>query len=479
MRICLIAEGSYPYVTGGVSSWLQTLMTSMPKHEFVIYAIGAQEKNKGQFKYKLPGNLVELREVFLDSYLAELGEPGKQYQLNPGQKTAIEAILGGGAADWHVLFSLFQSRKLDSVSNFIMSRDLFDIIQELCLERYQQIPFTELFWSIRSMLLPLFWLLKNPPPEADLYHSVSTGYAGVVAGYGKYLYQKPFLLTEHGIYTREREEEIIKSDWIKGYLKDLWIQYFNSLSQCAYQHSDKVISLFNKNKEIQVEIGCNPEKIMIIPNGVHLGDFALMPQKTEAEKPYIHVGAVIRVVPIKDIKTMIQSFAIVKKKVSNARFFIIGPYEEDPEYYEECRQLLESLGTEDVFFTGSVNVKEYLGKMDILVLSSISEGQPLAVLEGMACGKPYVCTDVGSCSELIEGLNDGLGPAGRIVPVMHHVEMAQAIIDLAESSELRAEMGRNGKERVSAFYTKEGFMNQYKQIYEDMKVLPWRESVSN
>ena len=69
MRICIIAEGSYPYVTGGVSSWIQTLISCMPEHEFIIYAIGAHEKTRGNFKYKLPPNLIEVREVFLDSYL--------------------------------------------------------------------------------------------------------------------------------------------------------------------------------------------------------------------------------------------------------------------------------------------------------------------------------------------------------------------------------------------------------------------------
>ncbi|WP_042461045.1 GT4 family glycosyltransferase PelF [Neobacillus dielmonensis] len=479
MRICIVAEGSYPYVTGGVSSWIQTLITNMPEHEFIIFAIGAQEKMRGKFKYKLPDNLIEVREVFLDSYISEIGEPGKEFRLDEDQKRVIKSLLNRDQTDWNLLFSLFRSRKMSSISNFIMSRDLFDIIHELCLERYSQIPFTELFWSVRSMLLPLFWLLKNPVPEADLYHSVSTGYAGMVAAYGKYLYKRPYLLTEHGIYTREREEEIIKSDWIKGYFKDLWIQYFYSLSHCAYSNTNQVISLFNKNKEIQAEIGCREDKITIIPNGVNPEDFSNLPQKGAEEAAYVNVGAVVRVVPIKDIKTMIQSFSIVKKTVSQARFYIFGPYEEDPEYYEECLQLLESLGAEDIYFTGSVNIKEYIGRMDILVLSSISEGQPLALLEGMACGKPFVSTDVGSCKELLYGVNDGIGSAGIIVPVMHYVEMAEAIIRLAENPNLCYEMGANGLERVKQIYTREKFIQQYKQIYESMRSLQWQELVSS
>ena len=48
MRICLLAEGCYPYVAGGVSSWIQMLINGLPEHEFVIFAIGAEKKMKGQ-----------------------------------------------------------------------------------------------------------------------------------------------------------------------------------------------------------------------------------------------------------------------------------------------------------------------------------------------------------------------------------------------------------------------------------------------
>ena len=64
MRICIIVEGSYPYITGGVSAWTQMLIAGMPEHEFIIYAIGAEEKNRGKFRYQLPDNVVEVRELF-------------------------------------------------------------------------------------------------------------------------------------------------------------------------------------------------------------------------------------------------------------------------------------------------------------------------------------------------------------------------------------------------------------------------------
>ena len=56
MRICMLVEGAYPYVVGGVSSWLQMLMEGLPEYEFFIYAIGADSRDRGKFKYKFPAN---------------------------------------------------------------------------------------------------------------------------------------------------------------------------------------------------------------------------------------------------------------------------------------------------------------------------------------------------------------------------------------------------------------------------------------
>ncbi|PLT32605.1 GT4 family glycosyltransferase PelF [Bacillus sp. V5-8f] len=478
MRICLVAEGSYPSVTGGVSSWIQSLITNMPEHEFIIYAIGANQEERGNFKYKLPPNVVHVHEVFLDAYQSEEANWGKNYRLTASEKVAIQNLLDNNNPNWDDIFSLFSGDKLDSVSNFLTSKDFLDCIKQVCEEYHTQIPFNEFFWTVRSMLLPLFLLMREEIPEADVYHSVSTGYAGVIASFGKWKYNKPLLLTEHGIYTREREEEIIKSDWVKGHFKNLWTEYFYKLSHCTYHFSDQVISLFNKNKEIQVEIGCAEEKITIIPNGINPSDFENLAPKVEEDQEFINIGAIVRIVPIKDIVTMLQSFAIVKQEVKNARFFIFGPTEEDPEYYEECVQLVESLGINDVIFTGAVNIKEYVGKMDLLVLSSISEGQPLAVLEGLASKKPFVCTDVGSCSELLYGRNDGIGNAGIIVPVMNYVQMAKAIVTISKDETLRNEMGMNGFERVSRFYSRDHFINSYKEIYQKVEGSYGRDWVS-
>lgn len=480
MKICLVVEGSYPYVTGGVSNWIHALIRNIPEHQFVIYAIAAERSQKGNFKYEVPSNVVEIQEVFLDDYLRMEGEWGHRIKLSAAQKAALKSLIGGGEnVDWKPIFDVLRAQKLNNAADFLMSNDYFDIMSELCQEKFEQIPFTEMFWTVRSMVLPLLLTVREPVPEADVYHTVSTGYAGVIASLGKYLYGKPMLLTEHGIYSREREEEIIKAEWVKGYFKDIWIEYFYTLSACAYQYADHVVTLFKRNKEIQAELGCDEGKISIIPNGIRASDFEGLAAKAPGEP--IWVGGLVRVVPIKDIKTMIQSFQVVKQEIPEAKFFIMGPTEEDTEYYEECLALVESLNLKDVAFTGAVNIKDYIGKMDVLALTSISEGQPLAVLEGMAAGKPFVTTDVGSCKELLYGVDDDYGQAGYVVPVMNVEQIGQAIVTLCRSERQRKEFGANGLERVRNRYTNDAFIDGYKDLYEAYGEVgqAWLESASS
>jgi glycosyltransferase involved in cell wall biosynthesis len=465
MKICIIAEGSYPYTVGGVSSWTQMLINSMPEHQFVICAIGAEEKDRGRFKYKLPANVTEVKEVFLDAFLRDQGEWGQRYHLEPPLREALKSLLMGEPTDWGEVFAFFISRHKGSISDFLMSKDFYDLLEEVYQQKFPQTPFNDLFWTMRCMLLPLLLMVRIGIPEADLYHSVATGYAGVIGSLGKIIYKKPFIMTEHGIYTREREEEIIKSDWVQSHFKDAWIEFFYNLSRCAYTYADQVITLFNQNKKIEIELGCREEKIRIIPNGIDIRAYQDIKQKDPTD-PFINIGAVLRVVPIKDVKTMILSFALAKEQNPTLKLYIMGPYEEDQVYYEECKKLVESLQVKDIVFTGNIKVKEYIGIMDILLLTSISEGQPLALLEGMACRKPLITTDVGSCRELLFGIDDDFGPAGVVLPVMDYEKIGQEILRLSQDEPLRVEMGRNGFNRIASLYTLERFISGYKKIYQ-------------
>lgn len=74
MRICLVLEGSYPYVHGGVSTWMHAYIQAMPQQEFSLWVIGAKAQDRGKFVYELPPNVKEVEEVFLDDALRLHGE---------------------------------------------------------------------------------------------------------------------------------------------------------------------------------------------------------------------------------------------------------------------------------------------------------------------------------------------------------------------------------------------------------------------
>ena len=91
-----------------------------------------------------------------------------------------------------------------------MGPDFFQIVRECYKRQYANIVFSDFLWTMRSIYLPLFWTLKMKVPQADLYHCVATGYAGVLGSMAKHFHNSSLLISEHGIYTREREEELIK-----------------------------------------------------------------------------------------------------------------------------------------------------------------------------------------------------------------------------------------------------------------------------
>ncbi len=403
-----------------------------------------------------------MNDAYIDRSNTGLGEI-PQWELSE-----IRNLMLGNPNKWEYIFHFFL-RESRIVSKFLMSKYFYQIAEEVYAKGYEKTIFVDFLWSLRSMYLTLFHVLNNPPPKADLYHSVSTGYAGIAASLGKYMYGSGYLLTEHGIYSREREEDIIKSDWVQGYFKNLWIGYFKNICLCSYKYADKIVTLFEANSQIQQELGAPYQKTQIVPNGIPVDTYQNLPGNPSAPRGP-KIGAVIRFSPIKDIKTMIQVFHIVKSAIPDTSFYLMGPTDEVPEYYEECLQLLNNLGTKDVHITGKINVREYLGWMDLIVLTSISEGQPLALMEAMSAGKPCVATNVGSCKELLEGrTGDSIGPAGLVAPVMNYERIAEQIILLLQDEQLRLRMGIAARKRIETFYSEEQFVRSYEMLYKDFE----------
>ena len=464
MRICFIAEGCYPYVVGGVSSWIHSMIQTFPEQEFILLTIIANRSLSGQFAYALPPNVTQVYELSLED--VEWGSVNRhnKTRLKPEIYQALRSLILNQNVQWETLFDFFRTEKI-SINRLLMGEDFYHAVLDCYNLQYPDIVFSDFLWTMRSMYLPLFLTLSMEIPQADVYHAVATGYAGILGCMGKHFYPSQLIISEHGIYTREREEELIKADWVQRLYKKIWIQQFKKISQAAYQQADIVTSLYQHARELQIELGCPREKTMVTPNGIHYHRLENLPGASPENMGYFHIGAILRVTPIKDVKTMIQAFAYAKARQPELKLWIMGPFDEDPDYAAECFQMVQSMKVQDIVFTGRIQITEYLGWMDVTILTSISEGQPLTILESFAAHVPVIATNVGNCKGLILGEGDDFGPAGIITHIMNVQEIADAMIYMARNPAQRKRMGQAGYQRMMSRYKVEDMKEIYEQIY--------------
>jgi glycosyltransferase involved in cell wall biosynthesis len=332
---------------------------------------------------------------------------------------------------------------------------------------------------------PLFQLaeIARKMPPVRMLHSISTGYAGLLGAIASEQRGIPLALSEHGIYTKERKIDLSQADWIHdptdlvsgtlneqlGYIRRLWIRFFEALGRLAYQQADPIVSLYQGNQARQLQDGAPADRTCIIPNGIDPARFDAARQARPESIPRV-LGLVGRVVPIKDIKTFIRAMRSVSEVIPDVEGWIVGPEDEDEAYVRECKELVESLDlTERVKFLGFQNVNDILPQLGLMVLTSISEALPLVILEAHAAGLPCLATDVGACRELLEGASDedrALGASGAVVPIADPEATAREAVRLLSNPDQWRKAQQAGLERVQKFYTLDSMFTAYRSIYQ-------------
>lgn len=495
--VMLLLEGTFPYVSGGVSSWVNQMIRAFPEIRFGIVFIGSRREDYGNMAYSLPDNVVHLETHFLydfpppplvhgsagdaeafaraDELHEVLREPGQEARAGELMRELMPALREGGAL---------------SEDAFLYSKRAWQTITEQYRRFCTDPSFTDYFWTIRIMHKPLWQLVRIADDliPAKVYHTVSTGYAGFLGAMLRYRNARPLLVSEHGIYTKERKIDLFQSQWIRdnrnvferdisqiSYFRELWVRFFETLGRVCYDAGDEIVALYEGNRRRQIMDGARAERTRNIPNGIDLPKLAaLRAQRAPGVPPVLCL--IGRVVPIKDIKTFIRAMLTVVREYPDAEGWIAGPEDEDPEYARECRSLAESLGLGDkVRFLGFQRIEQLLPKVGVLVLSSISEALPLVVLEGYAAGVPCVTTDVGSCRELVFGLpgeDAALGASGDVVRIADPAALAAAALALMTDPARWHAAQAAGIARVERFYTQDMMVGSYRSLYTTLMAKP-------
>lgn len=500
--IGLLLEGTFPYISGGVSSWVNQIIRAFPEYSFALVFIGGQPEDYGDAKYDLPDNVIHL-----ETHYIYASQPAPQTRKIPGNAQLL--TLSEKMHDYfrmprlhpeglQIFFDL--AREMGNKGRltreeFLYSRGAWEIAKRSYRRFCTDPSFVDYFWTVRSMHMPI-WMLAEVAERfipVRAYHTVSTGYAGLLGTLLKQKTGRPLILSEHGIYTKERKIDLYNAQWIKdnrnlfqrapaeiAYFRQLWIRFFQALGRICYEAADDIVALYEINRQRQIEDGAAPERTQNIPNGIDIARFAPLRERRPEEIPPV-MCLIGRVVPIKDIKTFIRAMKTVVNRLPEAQGWIAGPEDEDPAYAEECRNLIEGLGLKDnVRLLGFRSVVELLPKVGLVVLSSISEALPLVILEGFAAGVPAVSTSVGSCRQLIYGLDEAdraLGAAGRIVGIADPQALADASLELLTDREAWTAASRSGIRRVETYYAQDLMFARYRALYQ--KALTWPESVSS
>jgi len=411
--VCLILEGTYPYIVGGVSNWTHALLNGLPEVDFALVHLGREDGESGNrfLAYTPPANLRHLQYV-----------PLGQFDNPDDAATALPVTL-----------------------------DL---------------------------------------PQARVYHALATGFAGLLGTQIKTLTGRPLLLTEHGIYWREIQQEagelecgfrVIDDDDGGAKLtaqRVHWTACFKRLARIVYDQADIIVTVCQANRAFQIEAGAMPSRCRVIPNGIDLCHFgAPCPRFLPRGRPY-HIGLVGRVVPIKNVKRFIHAARQVADRLPAVNFWVLGPTDQDPAYAAECRALVQELGLDgQLRFAGQVDPAAWYPRLDLLVLTSVSEGQPLTLLEGMAAGIPAVATRVGGCAELLQGASDAdrsLGPSGLLVSPDEGEDgddpVAAAVVKALSNPARYRAMSRAGWRRVRRYYDVSRCLQAYAGIYQNMGV---------
>ena len=343
------------------------------------------------------------------------------------------------------------------------SRPVYEAFAEYAASRARpgEIPTVGDVDAALGWLHAFFAPLSAPVPQSDLVHATIAGFAALPGIVAKHRDGTPLLVTEHGVYVRERYISVSSTD-ISQYAKRFLMSLTSFVARLVYAHADLVAPVVEYNRRWELPYGADPARITSIYNGVDPGLFVPRPKPRDTAGGPVAVAAA-RIFPLKDIETMIRSAAVARDLVPGIRYLVYGSLDADVPYVERCSRLVGELGLEETFELRGFHSSpaELYAEGDICVLSSISEAFPYTVLESMACARPVVGTDVGGVREALDGF-------GIVVPPRDPEAFGRAVATMFEDAEFRRELGRRAREEVLAKYRISDSVNAYWAAYLEL-----------
>ncbi|MEU1196043.1 DUF3492 domain-containing protein [Streptomyces sp. NPDC005813] len=517
MRIGLLTEGGYPYVSGDARLWCDRLVRGLGQHEFDIYALSRSERQEDEGWIQLPPQVSRVRTAplwtveddgvvygrrarrrFADAY----GELAAAVCEGPG---ALDGwALGGGAgaqddqaasagveADrfGSALYALAElARDEGGLAGALRSEGAVRALERACrapgalrAARTARVPDLLAFAShVERALRPLSldWYEGDGLDSVDLCHATAGGTAALPGLIARHFAGVPLLVTEYGVQLRAHylaSATVGESPAVRALLAG----FHGRLAAEVYRAAALITPGNTHARRWQERCGADRAKLRTVYPGMEASRFADVGESAEGSgcadpDTLVWVG---RIEPAKDLISLLHSFAEIRKEEPKTRLRIVGAPADGPEgatYLAHCRALAAQLfpdEAEGVHAVGDNPVSfEEIGGPEVpslaeayasgavVVLSSVVEGFPISLVEAMFCGRATVSTDVGAVVEVIGG-------TGLVVPPRNPRALAEACVTLLRDPERRERLGAAARARALELFTVEQNIAAFHGIY--------------
>ncbi|MEU9398325.1 DUF3492 domain-containing protein [Streptomyces sp. NPDC048242] len=499
MRIGLLTEGGYPYVSGDAGIWCDRLVRGLGQHEFDVYALSRDHGQERAGWVTLPPQVHRVRTAPLWTTEDEGPTLGRRARRRLAESygdllAAIWAEPGAGSAAaaeeladrfGNALYSLAElAREEGPLTGALRSETAVRALERAC--RAPGAPRTAREARVPDLLtvtdhleralrpLSLDWYGEDALAAADLCHATSGGTAALPGLLARHFSGVPLLVTEYGVQLRSRYLAL-GPDAAAPAVRALLAAFHGRLAAEVYRRAEILTPGNAHARRWQERCGADRARIRTVHPGMDAARFAEVGEGPDRSDPgtLVWVG---RIEPAKDLISLLHAFAEIRREEPAARLRIVGvPVDAEGEaYLGHCRALAAQLfpdeaegvhevgdnpvSFEEIGGPEAPSLAEAYASGAVVVLSSVVEGFPVSLAEAMFCGRATVSTDVGAVVEVIGG-------TGLVVPPRNPRALAEACVTLLRDPERRARLGAAARARAVELLGVEQNITAFHGIY--------------
>lgn len=481
VRIGLLTEGGYPYVTGEARLWCDRLVRGLPQHEFELYALSRSAEQE-RARVPLPEHVTRVR----TAPLWAPADDGRTYSRRERRRFAdcfrelVHGICAGPAPAFAAgLYGLADlAREQGGLYAALRSESAVRAVESACRApgtqrtvQAAQVPdLLDFVDELERALRPLSLDWYEELGGVDVCHAAAGGVAALPGLLAKRFFGVPLLVTEYGVQLRAHYLE--QSQEARPAVRALLAAFHVRLAGEIYARADLLTPGNAHARRWQERCGATRDRLRTVYPGMEADRFATVGESADRGEPdtLVWVG---RIEPAKDLIALLHAFAEVRKAAPQTRLRIFATAA-DPGYLADCRSLAAQLFPDEAADAVTVGENpvtfEEIGGPDaptpaeaygagrVVVLSSVIEGFPVTLAEAMFCGRATVSTDVGAVCEVIGG-------TGLVVPPRNPRALADACLSLLRDPERADRLGAAARARALELFTVEQNVAAFQEIY--------------